>query len=113
MLIQRPTRPSKSHGWAACAAGLLLGLACAAKAPPESRPPSRVKDSAPERAAALRAASGNLNLEAEDSRWGIEAARARDADAQKKATTAVIPMPSPTGRTPPDAGAPDAGGRHP
>jgi len=36
-----------------------------------------MKDSAPERAAAQRAAQKDLNLEAEDERWGIEAARER------------------------------------
>jgi hypothetical protein len=40
--------------------------------------PARIKDSAPEKAAALRAADpNNLQLESEDERWGIEAARER------------------------------------
>jgi hypothetical protein len=37
----------------------------------------RIPSSAPEKGAALRAATPELGLEAEDARWGIEAARER------------------------------------
>ena len=44
-------------------------------------------------------ASGNLNLEREDERWGIEAARSREA-AQHAAATQTPPAlgPAPSGR---------------
>ena len=40
----------------------------------------RLKDSAPERSASLRAGAPGLGLEAEEQRWGIEAAKQRKRD---------------------------------
>ena len=49
-----------------------------ATAPKPPASASRVKDSAPEKIAAQRAAGAHgLQLEAEDERWGVEAARER------------------------------------
>lgn len=73
----------------------LLGLACASS--PRPRPEPRVKDSVPDKIAAQRAASGNLRLEDDDERWGIEAARANrktDSDPQGQPSPAV---PTPAG----------------
>jgi hypothetical protein len=56
---------------------LALGCASAPRARPEATAPGRTKDSAAERVAAYRAASGGLRLEQEEERWGIEAARER------------------------------------
>jgi hypothetical protein len=56
---------------------LLAGAGCARSAPPRAETPARVKDSAPEKIAAQRAALPGLNLEQEDQRWGVEAARER------------------------------------
>ena len=56
---------------------VLLAAACAS-APKTSASPSRMKDSAPEKVAAQRsAAPHSVQLEADDERWGIEAARER------------------------------------
>lgn len=55
---------------------LLLGAGCARTAPRPAETPARVKDSAPDKIAAQRAAAG-LNLEQEDQRWGVDAARER------------------------------------
>jgi hypothetical protein len=64
-------------------------------------PLPRIKDSAPERAAALRAANPGLQLEGDEQRWGIEAARERkratderaDQDRQKAARAkAIVPV---------------------
>jgi len=57
-------------------------------------PPPRLKDSAPERAAATRGAATNLQLEQEDQRWGIEAARERKRREQEKAAPAAEPTPA-------------------
>lgn len=54
----------------------LLAAGCARTAPPRAETPARVKDSAPDKIAAQRAAAG-LGLEQSDQRWGIEAARER------------------------------------
>ncbi|HXJ21278.1 MAG TPA: hypothetical protein VMT03_13695 [Polyangia bacterium] len=56
-------------------AGVLLS-ACASSPKRPAEQPQRVPDSAPDRIAAQRAAAG-LQLEEEDERWGIEAARER------------------------------------
>jgi hypothetical protein len=56
---------------------LVAGGGCARSAPPPAETPARVKDSAPEKIAAQRAALPGLNLEQEDQRWGVEAARER------------------------------------
>jgi hypothetical protein len=77
----------------------LLGAGCARSAPPRAETPARLKDSAPEKIAAQRAAGPpGLNLEREDERWGIEAARER-----KRAAPPETPPPGPavTGPTNP------------
>jgi hypothetical protein len=71
-------------GLVIAALGLALGLlpTCAggsarrAEAPPAAE--VRLKDSAPERAAALRAADRSLRLEEDEERWGIEQAKERE-----------------------------------
>jgi hypothetical protein len=84
----------------------VLSVACAgSQKRQESAPPPRVKDSAPERAAATRAAGpASLRLESEDERWGIEAAqeRKRQEEAKKAAANPdggaskqVTPLPPP------------------
>jgi hypothetical protein len=83
-------------GWHGLVAGMVLTMGCATSHPPESKSPPRLKDSVPEKVAAQRAASGNLQLEPEDERWGVEAAKERKSEAAKKPATDVIPMPSPT-----------------
>jgi len=77
-------------------AGALAG-ACAAGPRPEATTPSRVKDSAPEKIAAQRAASGNLQLDREDERWGIDAARERKriANEKKQAQSSAAPATPP------------------
>jgi hypothetical protein len=82
-----------------CALGitaLLVIAGCARPAPPPAETPARVKDSAPDKIAAQRAALPGLDLEPEDQRWGIEAARERRNAAR----------PETPGTTPPAAGAP-------
>jgi hypothetical protein len=54
-----------------------VGCASAPRVRTEANAPVRVKDSAAEKLAAHRAASGNLRLEHEEERWGFEAARER------------------------------------
>jgi hypothetical protein len=77
---------------------VLLG-GCAARPAPETSTPPRIKDSIPERAAALRGGDGRLRLDDEDQRFGIEAAKARKDQQQSgqrdQTSTAVIPMPPP------------------
>jgi hypothetical protein len=75
----------------------LLGLACATSSRPRAEASPRVKDSVPDKIAAQRAASGNLRLEEDDERWGMEAARANrktDSDQQGQASPTV---PTPKG----------------
>jgi hypothetical protein len=78
------------------ALALALGAAACAGSPrrPEAATAQRLKDSAPERSAALRGATPGLALEAEDQRWGIEAAKQRKLDRARTAT----PAPAPTFR---------------
>jgi hypothetical protein len=58
--------------------GALTASACGAGRPrTETVTAQRLKDSAPEKRAALRGATPGLDLEAEDARWGIEAAKER------------------------------------
>ena len=64
--------------------GGLIALACAGAPRREAQAPPRMKDSPPEKIAAQRAAANNLQLEADDERWGIEAARERRREAQNK-----------------------------
>jgi hypothetical protein len=72
---------------------LVLMLASCAGAPKkqEGAPPPRIKDSAPERAAAQRAASPGLRLESEEERWGIEAAQERKRQEQENKPKAAQP----------------------
>ena len=71
------------------AVALALG-GCAGSAKPRPETAGRMKDAAPERAASQRAAARGLELEREDERWGIEAAREhRRAEDQKKAKRAA------------------------
>jgi hypothetical protein len=68
----------------------LLVLACAGSPRPRPEAEPRVKDSVPDKLAAQRAASGELRLEDEDERWGIEAARSN-----RKTKTDQQKQPSP------------------
>jgi hypothetical protein len=62
----------------------LLFAACATSGPrTETVATHRLPDSAPERSAALRSATPGLDLEADDERWGIEAAKERKRDRPK------------------------------
>jgi hypothetical protein len=67
-----------SRRWRAVAGALVLAGACAAGPKPAPAPP-RAKDSAAEKAAAQRAhgTPHDVQLEPEDERWGIDAARER------------------------------------
>jgi hypothetical protein len=80
------------------AAGAAEVPACARPKPEPTAPP-RIRDSVPERSAALRGADGRLKLDVEEERWGVESAeeRRRKAaeEAQGQGRTAVIPMPPP------------------
>jgi hypothetical protein len=71
-------------------APLLLGACGPPRRPPETAATARIKDSAPEKAAAQRAASPGLALEADEQRWGIGAAqeRKRVRDEQAARTSA-------------------------
>lgn len=91
---------------------VFVALACCACAKPQPKPeakwPPRVKNSAPEKSDALTNAGTPRHMEAEQNRWGIEAAEDLKADRKAKAQSgpgAVIPMPPPNeeGRRP-DAG---------
>ena len=82
-------------------AALSFAAACASAPPPQSQRPARIKHTVPERAAAQRAAQKDLNLEGEDERWGIEAARERKARARTDngAGSSAPAAPSPSGPT--------------
>jgi hypothetical protein len=67
----------------------LLALSCATAPKRTDGPPPRVKDSAPEKIAAQRAATPGLYLEQDADRWGIEAAQERRRDAQQKKGTSA------------------------
>jgi hypothetical protein len=64
------------------AAGLLLSACLGPRRAPENVAAARLKDSAPEKIAAQRAATPGL--EAEDERWGIDAAAARKRERDDK-----------------------------
>lgn len=74
-------------------AAVLLPACAGQQRPTESLNASRIRDSAPEKAAAQRAATPGLNLEEEDDRWGISAAQERKRhlddqdDAKRKAAS--------------------------
>ena len=101
--------------WLSCAGAAQKPLAHPAAATVDSSakrpdpPLPRIKDSAPERAAALRAANPGLQLEGDEERWGIEAARERkratderaDQDRQKAARARAIVPVFPGSATPP------------
>ena len=80
---------------------LMLGgcMASTNKPRPEIPPPVRIRDSVGEKSAAQRSASGGLQLEAEDQRWGIEAAkeRKRRSDAARDNRAHSDPTKMPTG----------------
>jgi hypothetical protein len=82
-----------------------LGVACAAS--PRPRPEPRIKDSVPDKIAAQRAASGELHLEDDDERWGIEAARAkRQSDLDQKNQPSRPPPAGPVDLKGHDPGSP-------
>jgi hypothetical protein len=82
----------------------LLAGACARAPGPRAETPARVKDSAPEKIAAHRGASGGLELERESERWGFEAARERRRLADQR--NAAPPLAAPPA-TEPASGAVD------
>ena len=73
----------------------LVALGCAGTPSPRPETSARVKDSAPEKIAAQRAAVRGLDLERDDERWGIEAARERKRAQEQKKTNAPVPLPVP------------------
>jgi len=73
----------------------LVLAACASPPSPSSQRPARIKDTVPERVAAQRAAQKDLNLEREDERWGIDAARERKERARTDSGTSS-PSPAPS-----------------
>ena len=74
--------------------GGVLIASCAAG--PRSRPESaqRVPDSAPDKIASQRAATG-LHVEDDDERWGLVAARQRRQSAEQKKNQPPVPPPAP------------------
>jgi hypothetical protein len=90
---------------AALLATLFL-LACATAPRSERAAQPRLKDSVPEKIAAQRAASGNLQLQAEEDRWGFEGQAERNRDRGKPASTVVVPLPTTSKPASPDAGMP-------
>jgi hypothetical protein len=82
-------------------AGALLVVASCAGAPKRAASPPRMKDSASEKVAAQRAAAPHsVQLEADDERWGIDAARERkrqqdEAKARAATDKAVNVTPPP------------------
>jgi hypothetical protein len=82
------------------ATATLMTAACASAPRPQAEvpaPAARIPDSRPERIAAQRAgAPASLELEQNDERWGIEAARdRREAEGQKKSATVTPPPTTP------------------
>lgn len=70
-----PTRTSRSR---VLLGALLLAAACASAPKRNESAAPRMQDSAPEKVASQRAAAAHeLQLEQDDQRWGIEAARER------------------------------------
>lgn len=87
------------------AVALLASCASGPRPRPESA--QRVPDSAPDKIAAQRAATG-LHLEEDDQRWGIVAARERRERAEQKNRQPPIPQAAPGADL---VRAPDAGPR--
>jgi hypothetical protein len=86
------------------AAALLYGCSTTRSDVPPMSPTAG--DPVPAKIASQRAATApSLNLEAEDERWGIEAARARRSTPHS--TTASVVFPLPTALSAPDGGVPD------
>jgi hypothetical protein len=87
-------------------------LACACAASPKPRPETaaRVSDTAPDKAAAMRAASGDLRLQESEDRFAIEAARERKRRVDQEKTQAAENRPGALGpvdvRQPPAAPTP-------
>ena len=71
----------------------LLAIGCATAPRPRTES-ARIKDSPPERAAALRSADRSLGLETEEQRWGIAAARERRELAEQRKTPPAPPPAS-------------------
>jgi hypothetical protein len=66
------------------AGALASGTLSCATAPKRAESPPRMKDSAPEKVAAQRAGGAHeLQLEQDDERWGIDAARERKQQQQE------------------------------
>jgi hypothetical protein len=80
----------------------VLACAACAKKNPESKSPPRLKDSVPEKSAALRNSGTPRHLEEDDNRWQIENAKQRKLDQEAVQSPAgpkaVIPMPPPNER---------------
>jgi len=69
--------PTRFRRLRVLAGALLLAISCAS-APKTSPSPPRMKDAATEKVAAQRAAAPHsVQLEQDDERWGLEAARER------------------------------------
>jgi len=79
--------------WFALAALLTAACASAPRSRESTAASARIPDSAPEKVAAQRAASG-LQLEQDDARWGIEAARERKANAEPKKNPPATATPA-------------------
>ena len=98
-----PPRATATADFRGCfsALVLLLGgcMASTNKPRAEIPPATRIPDSVAEKSAAQRSASGGLQLEAEDQRWGIEAAkeRKRRTDAARDSRKVSDPTKMPTG----------------
>ena len=71
-----------------------LVAACAAGPRPHPESAQRVPDSAPDKIAAQRAATG-LHLEEDDARWGIVAARQRKERTEPKNARPPVPPAAP------------------
>jgi len=91
---------STRRTWLGWTLGLGLGLlplACASTQHREAQAPARIQDSAPEKVAAQRAAARGLDLEADDARWGVEAAQERKRADRKQPPAAQATQPTPKG----------------
>jgi hypothetical protein len=80
--------------------GALTTSACGAGRPrTETMTAQRLKDSVPEKRAMLRGATPGLDLEAEDDRWGIEAAKERKRASDPRTTNPPPALPVPGAAT--------------
>jgi hypothetical protein len=72
-----------------------LVASCAAGPRPRPEAERRINDTAPEKLAAQRGATRDLQPEQDEQRWGFEAARDRRREAdQKKQAARTAPLPS-------------------